>query len=82
MSKKEALPGVFGNRGTRAFISGEQREQRSNTGEQGTREIKILSLGNKGTNGFISGEQGNRYPALEGLKKKCAGKRTHNGFEV
>ena len=69
----EALPGVLGNRGTKAFISEEQgnkdlkmREQGSkgNFGEQGAQEIRILILGTKW---FISGEQGNRYLPWEDL---------------
>ena len=40
----EALPGVWGNRGTRAFISGEQEEQMSNF-EQGNKD----NIGEQGT---------------------------------
>ena len=73
----EALPGVFGNRGNRAFISGEQGNKGQllrKTGEQrqywGTEKYKktiFRFLGNRGTSQFISGEQGNRYPPWEGL---------------
>ena len=65
----EALPGVLGNRGNRAFISGEQRPNfEGNRGTKtilGNREHKKTNfrfLGNRGTSQFISGEQGNRYP--------------------
>ena len=65
----EALPGFWGNRGNRAFISGEQRPNfEGNRGTKailGNREHKKTDfrfLGNRGTSQFISGEQGNRYP--------------------
>ena len=74
MSADEALPGVLGNRGIRAFISGEQRPNfEGNWGTNtilGNREHKKTNfrfLGNRGTSQFISGEQGNRYPPWEGL---------------
>ena len=72
----EALPGVLGNRGTMAFISGEQGNKGQifrGTGTKtvlGNREHKKTNfrvLGNRGTSQFISGEQGNRYPPWEGL---------------
>ena len=68
----DALPGVWGNRGKRVFISGEQGNKDSNfevnRGTKtilGNREHKKQSFdffGNRGTSQFISGEQGNRYP--------------------
>ena len=67
--KVEALPGVLGNRGNMAFISGEQRPNFE--GSKGTKTIlgnrehsktNFRFLGNRGTSQFISGEQGNRYP--------------------
>ena len=39
----EALPGVFGDRGTRAFISGEQEQRPNFEGNRGTKTI----LGNR-----------------------------------
>ena len=67
----EALPEVLGNRGNRAFISGEQ----GNKGQilRGTKTI----LGNRGTSQFISGEQGNRYPPLGG---HCLSYSIHQTF--
>ena len=71
ISINEALPGVLGNRGTRAFVSGEQGNKGQilrGTGEQrqywgtGIIENKFLFLGNRRTSRFILGEQGNRYP--------------------
>ena len=74
-SKGEALPGVLGNRGTRAFISGEQgnkgqilRGTKTILGNREHRKSNFQYLGNRGTSQFISGEQGNRYPPWEGLK--------------
>ena len=73
----EALPGVWGNRGKRGFISGEQGNKGQilrGTGEQrqywGTGNIRkqiFDFLGNRGTSQFISVEQRNRYPPWEGL---------------
>ena len=73
--KNEAFPVVLGNRGTRAFISGEEVSKNEgnigNIGKHGTQGIQILILGSYGIKRFISGEQGNRYtpappPALGG----------------
>ena len=68
----EALPGVLGNRGNRAFISGEQRPNfEGNRGTKtilGNREHKKTIFffwgggGNRGTSQFISGEQRNSNP--------------------
>ena len=70
----EALPGFLGNRGNRAFISGEQRSNfEGNMGTKtilGNRDHKKTNfrfLGNRGTSQFISGEQGN----WEGLNYTC-----------
>ena len=64
--RSEAVPGVLGNRRTRAIFSGEQRPK--NKGNRGTQAI----FGNRehsksrfcfwGTRPFFRGEQGNRYP--------------------
>ena len=48
----EALPGVLGNRGTRAFISGEQGSELKNEGNMATKAI----LGNIGNQDFDLGE--------------------------
>ena len=63
----EALPGVLGNRGKRAFISGEQRPNFE--GNRGTKK-KYLGTGNirkqifdfLGTGEQANLFQGNRYP--------------------
>ena len=83
---REALPGVLGNRGNRAFISGGSGEQRPNfEGNRGTKTILgnrehkktiFRFLGNRGTSQFISGEHGSRYPppgraSLEIAKTAC-----------
>ena len=59
----------MGNRGSRAFISGEQGNKGQilrGTGEQrqywGTGNIRKQIFDFGGTSRFISGEQGNRYP--------------------
>ena len=84
----EALPGVMGNRGNRAFISGEQRSNfEGNRGTKtilGNREHKKTNfqfLENRGTSQFISGEQGNRYPLGRPHCKKKTNK-TFCGFSM
>ena len=65
----EALPGVLGNRGTRAFISGEQGNKGQilrGTGEQrqywGTGNIRKQIFNFWGTGEQANSFQGNRYP--------------------
>ena len=60
----EALPGVLGNRGTRAFFSGEQRPKKM--GNRGTQAI----LGNIENQDFIFGGQGNNAIFFEAKKRK------------
>ena len=62
--KSEALPGVLGNRGKRAFISGEQwpnlegnRGTKTILGNREHKKTNFRFLGNRGTSQFISGEQ-------------------------
>ena len=69
LSLSEALPGVLGNRGNRAFILGEQdnkgqilRGTKTKLGNREHKKTNFRFLGNRGTSQFISGEQGNRYP--------------------
>ena len=78
---REALPGVLGNRGTRACISREQWNKGlilRGTGEQrqywgtGNKKTNCRFLGNRGTSHFISGEQGNGYPAAKALIEKTS----------
>ena len=64
----EALPGVLGNRGKRAFISGEQdnkvqmfRGTKTIIGNKEHKKTIFRFRGNSGTSQFISGEHGNRY---------------------
>ena len=57
----EVLPGDFGNRGGRGFISGKQGTK--NEGEKGTKTI----LGNRVRKRFISGEHGKQVAPCEGL---------------
>ena len=63
------LPGVWGNRGIKVFIPGEQREQRStNEGNMGTKAI----LGNRelGNVDFDFGEPGNKATYFRGTREQ------------
>ena len=83
----EALPGVLGNRGTRAFISGEQGNKGQilrGTGEQrqylGTGNIRKQIFDFWGTGGqanLFQGNKGTGTPPLEGLTLSLEGPCKH-----
>ena len=72
----EALPGVLGNRGTKAFILGEQEDKGQilrGTGEQrqywrtGNIENKVSMLGEQGNKPIYFRGTRQKAPPLEGL---------------
>ena len=67
----EALPGVLGNRGKRAFISGEhgnEQGNKDNIGEQGTYENKFSMFGEQGNKPiYFRGTRKQVPPPWEGL---------------
>ena len=87
LCNSEALPGVLGNRGTSAFISGEQRPNfEGNRGTKtilGNREHKKTNfrfLGNRGTSQFFFKGTREQVPPWEGLNSKTESLFTQSNY--
>ena len=64
--KVEALPGVLGNRGTRAIFPGEQRPKNKGKGKH----RQFWGTGNRENQDFVLGEQGNKAIFSSGTREQ------------
>ena len=74
IKENEALPGVLGNRRTRAFFSGEQRNR--NLKIRGTGEHRqFWGMGKIENKDFVFGEQGHFFDGNKGTGTPLGGPR-------